>query len=252
VRFCRLARLSSSCFSSTLFFTKNDINFFYETKSNIKILGYLGLLASVLVGIGEYLLHYSEEILGHGDNYGFFKFVPLENMSLGHFLAMIGLPLYFAGYLHLYLMLRSGNESLARVVLGVGFVAFAIGGVWIGSRASIGNIVHLEDQVDPNTYQNLIDHYTNHMEVLVQVLRIVIATVSLFFVLAILKGGTFYQKWMAFFNPILILILLVVIGMTIPFIGKHTLPILMNVTHFMLFTVSLIQLNKYIQTRKNG
>jgi hypothetical protein len=122
-------------------------------------------------------------------SFSFFKYVPLKNRSLGHFLAMIGLPLYFAGYLHLYLMLRSGNESLARVVLGVGFIAFAIGGVCIGSRASIGNIVHLKDQMDPITYQNLIDHYTNYMEVLVQVLRIVIATVSVFFVLTILKGA---------------------------------------------------------------
>ena len=208
-----------------------------------KTLGYLGLIASILVGLGEYFLHYSSSILEHSKAYEFFKFVPLENLTIGHFMAVIGLPFYFAGYLHIYRMLKSGNETLARIVLGIGFIAFAVGGIWIGSRASIGNIVHLKDTMDALTYQNLVAHYTGHMEVLVKALRIVIATLSVVFVITILKGGTFYKKWMAIFNPIVILIILVVIGKLIPSIGKHMLPILMNVTHFILFALSLYQLN---------
>ena len=210
-----------------------------------KLLGLLGLLASILVGAGEYFLHYSPNILEHSENYEFFKFVSLDNLTTGHFLSVIGLPFYFAGYIHIYQMLKSGNETLARIVLAIGFIAFAVGGIWIGSRASIGNIIHLKDSMDATSYQNLLDHYTNHMEVLVKVLRIVIATLSIVFAIAILKGGTYYKKWMAFLNPIVILILLVLIGKAIPSIGKHTLPILMNVTHFILFSVSLYQLNNY-------
>ena len=213
-----------------------------------KTLGYLGIIASLFVGLGEYLLHYSPNILNHSENYEFFKFVPLNNLTIGHFLAVIGLPFYFAGYLHIYRMLRSGNETFAKIVLAIGFVAFAVGGVWIGSRASIGNIVHLKDSLDTTSYQNLLDHYTNHMEVLVQALRIIIALLSIFFVISILKGGTYYKKWMAIFNPITILIVLVIIGKLIPVIGKHMLPILMNVTHFILFTISLTQLNKHIKS----
>lgn len=216
-----------------------------------KFLGYLGLLASIIVGIGEYLLHYSTNILEYSDEYAFFKFVPLDNLTTGHFLAVIGLPFYFAGYLHIYRMLKSGNETLAKTVLALGFIAFAVGGVWIGSRASIGNIVHLKETMSISTYQNLLDHYTNHMEILVQVLRVVIATLSLVFAITILKGGTYYKKWMAFFNPIVILILLVIIGKLIPSLGKHMLPILMNVTHFILFTISIYQLNKQSKTIKN-
>ena len=203
-----------------------------------KTLGFLGLLASILVGLGEYFLHYSSNILDFATDYEFFKFVPLENLTTGHFLAVIGLPLYFAGYIHIYRMLKSGNETLARIVLSIGFIAFAIGGIWIGSRASIGNIVHLKETMSATNYQNLLDHYTNHMEILVKILRIVIATVSVVFAIAILKGGTYYKKWMAIFNPIVILLILVLIGKLVPTIGKHTLPILMNVTHFILFTSS--------------
>ncbi|MDO5970979.1 hypothetical protein Q4Q35_14320 [Flavivirga aquimarina] len=215
-----------------------------------KILGCLGIVASILVGLGEYLLHYSSDILEHSKDYEFFKFVSLDNLTTGHFLAVIGLPFYFAGYIHIYRMLKSGNENLARIVLAIGFVAFAVGGVWIGSRASIGNVVHLKDTMDASTYQNLLAHYTNHMEVLVQALRIVIATLSVVFAITILKGGTYYKKWMAVFNPIVILILLVVIGKLLPSIGKHMLPILMNVTHFILFTLSLYQLSKLTKSQQ--
>ena len=217
-----------------------------------KTLGYLGLIASILVGLGEYFLHYSPSILEHSENYQFFKFVSLNNLTAGHFLAVIGLPFYFAGYIHIYRMLKSGNEALARLVLAIGFIAFAVGGVWIGSRASIGNIVHLKETIDPLAYQNLLSHYTNHMEVLVQALRIIIGTLSVVFAIAILKGGTYYKKWMAIFNPIVILILLVVLGNLIPALGKHMLPILMNVTHFILFGLSLYQFNKYIKNQKNA
>lgn len=215
-----------------------------------KTLGYLGLIASILVGLGEYFLHYSTEILGHAENYEFFKFVPLKNLTRGHFLAVIGLPFYFAGYIHIYRMLKSGNETLARLVLAIGFIAFAVGGIWIGSRASIGNIVHLKDEMDAATYQNLLAHYTNHMEVLVQALRIIIATLSIVFVTAILKGGTYYKKWMAIFNPIIILLLVFSTMFWAKDVSKHLAPIAMNVTHFILFSISLYQLNNYNQTHK--
>ena len=217
-----------------------------------KFLGYLGLVASILVGLGEYFLHYSPEILGHAEHYEFFKYVPLENLTTGHFLAVIGLPFYFAGYIHIYRMLRPGNETLARLVLAIGFIAFAVGGIWIGSRASIGNIVHLKEAMDASTYQNLLNHYTNHMEVLVQALRVIIASLSVVFVIAILKGGTHYKKWMAIFNPIVILLLVFSTMFWARDLAKHLAPIAMNVTHFILFTVSLYQLNKYTKNNQNA
>ena len=215
-----------------------------NTNTTIKVLGYLGLIGSILVGFGEYLLHYSANILDYAENYEFLSFVDLDSMTTGHFLAVIGLPFYFAGYLHIYQMLKPGSEAFARMVLAIGFVAFAVGGIWIGSRSSIGNIVHLKEVMNSETYQTLLTHYTDHLEILVKALRIIIALLSVVFSIAILKGGTYYKKWMAIFSPIVILILLVVLGRLIPSIGKHMLPILMNVTHFILFILSLYQLNR--------
>ena len=52
-----------------------------NTNTTIKLLGYLGLLGSILVGAGEYLLHYSTNILGHAENYEFFGFVDQGHMT---------------------------------------------------------------------------------------------------------------------------------------------------------------------------
>ena len=209
-----------------------------------KTLGYLGLLASIIVGVGEYLLHYNNHVLEFSKNYEFLKLVTKENLTTGHFLAIIGLPLYFAGYFHIYRMLKTGNKFLAVSVLLLGLISFAVGGIWIGSRAFLGTIVHMQGDLSVINYQIILDNYTLHLEALVKILRVVIALLSVFFVAAILKGETQYKKWMAFFNPITILLLLV-LSLQIPSIGKHIGPILMNVTHFILFTISLYQLNIY-------
>jgi len=209
-----------------------------------KSLGYIGLVASLFVGVGEFYLHYSPEVLNSTNQFEFFDYVSDEHLRAGHFLVIIGLPLYFAGYIHIYRMLRSGNETLARIVLALGFVAFTVGGIWIGSRGFIGSIVHLKNEMPAQTYLNLTQNYDSLLEILVQILRGVITLLSVAFSITILKGGTFYKKWMALFNPIIILILLVLTGKLFPEAGKYILPVLMNITHFIIFSISLFQLNK--------
>lgn len=59
-----------------------------------KILEYLGLIASIIVGLGGYFLHYSTSILEHSKDYEFFKFVSLNNLTAGHFSTIIGVPFY--------------------------------------------------------------------------------------------------------------------------------------------------------------
>jgi len=144
-------------------------------------------------------------------------------------------------------MLKTGNETLARTVLVLGFIAFSVGGVWIGSRGYLGSLVHLKNEMPTETYAKIIANYNEFLEILVRVLRVIIAWLSIAFSWAILKGGTLYQKYMAFFNPIFILILFVIIGMALPQIGKYFLPILMNITHLLLFSLSLYQLKKHTQ-----
>lgn len=206
---------------------------------SIKKLGFLGLLASVMVGTGEYLLHYSPNVLDGGVEFSFFKSIPFRNIKLGHYLAVAGIPFYFAGYLHIYLMLKNGSQIWANAVLALGFIAFSVGGVWISSREALAFIVQSEKQMSNVLYKEMIGNYKDYYEIMVNILRVVIALLSIAFVVAVLKGNTNYNKIMVFFNPITILIFFVVLGTLCPKLGKYFIPILMNATHFILFSASL-------------
>lgn len=212
--------------------------------TTIKWLGVSGLIASILVGFGEFYLHYSPNVLAHKEAFEFFQDVSKTHLTIGHWLIIIGIPFYFGGYLHIYKMLQSGSEFFARIVLFLGFLAFTVGGIWISSRAMIGNIVHLKNDMPLHTFNFLIETYGSMYEVLVQILRINMALLSIAFAFSILKFKTKYPQWMAFFNPITILLVFVFFGFLFPSIGKYTLPILMNITHFVLFSISLYILNK--------
>lgn len=215
-----------------------------KEKQLIFITGILGLIASITVGLGEFLLHYSNQLIGNSENYNFFTFVPRNNLIYGHFLAVIGTPLYFVGYYHIYKMLKGKENKWAFIVFTLGIIAFTVGGFWITSRAFLGTIVHFKEQMNSNTYMQILDNYTLLSESLVQVLRVVILLLSIFFIISILKSKTYYNKWMVITNPILLLILVFLVYFIAPSIGKYIAPIAMNVVHFILFSLSLYQFNK--------
>lgn len=80
------------------------------------------------------------------------------------------------------------------------------------------------------------------METLVQLLRVIVLAISIIFVTAILKGNTLYPKWMAWFNPVLILATVFLLFFLMPSIGNFIAPTAMNVTHVVVFSASLFAL----------
>lgn len=199
--------------------------------STIKILIGAGILASILVGIGEYLLHFSPN--GPSGEITMLENVPLERAAKGHFFSVFGTPLYFAGYFGLRNFFKKSNILLANILLVLGILAFSIGGVWISSRY-LGAVI-LQTSVGTPDYAFYLQTYENHYQILVWALRVIIALLSIVYVLLILKNKQGIPKWMAIFNPILILIIIISSLFWFPPLGVHIAPIAMNVTHFILF-----------------
>ncbi len=197
--------------------------------------GFLGIAATLTVGVGEFLIHYSPSGYAAVDNFQWLKTANSQHVIVGHYLMLIGLPLYIAGYYHIYLGIRVGNETLAKLILAIGIFAFMTGGVWAGSRAMLTEIVKSENQL-------LLNYYKQHYEVLVNVLRIIIFLISVCWVTALVGTKTMYPKWMAFFNPIMILGLVFLTYLLIPGIGKFLVPTAMNVTHFIFFSFSILMI----------
>ena len=95
---------------------------------NKDYLAYAGLLAAFLVGTGEFLLHFDPQ--GRFTGYEFMEDIPDARLTVGHFLAMLGLPFYFAGLWYVYLQLGSANQKLAFITFLIASVGFLMGGVW--------------------------------------------------------------------------------------------------------------------------
>ena len=213
-----------------------------SSTKQLYVFGILGLIGAIGVGIGEFLLHYSPNGIGYNsNNFEFFNQISLDRLTLGHFIAISFTPFYIAGYYHLYLIFKDRSPNSAKAIFALGVIAFMIGGMWISSRAQLGYLVHkIAEFPNDTALQSLLEVYKNHAEILVKSLRIWIAAIAVLFVIPIVKGETIYPKWMAIFNPLVILISVLIIYTILPKVGYFIGPIAMNIVHFIIFGLSLI------------
>ena len=168
--------------------------------------------------------------------------VPLARASKGHFFSIFGAPLYFVGYYGLKEFFKKSNTTLATLLFLLGGLAFFFGSIWISSRY-FGAVVLQKSQATPD-YAFYLKSYKNHYQILVWVLRIIIAALSVVYVLLILSNKQGLPKWLAFFNPIVLLIIIISSLFWLKPLGVHIAPIAMNVAHFIFFGVLLWQINR--------
>ena len=207
----------------------------------IKILLALGLIGSVIVGVGEYLLHFLPD--GPPGEVSMLEGVPLDRASKGHFWSVFGVPFYFFGYYGLKeLFKKTSSTPLANTLYILGNLAFIVGGIWISSRYFGAEV--LQRSKDTPDYAFYLKSYEEHYQVLVWALRFIVAAISIVFVLLILKNQSGLPKWLAIFNPIVLLIVVISSLFWFKPLGVHIAPIAMNVTHFVFFGVMLWAANR--------
>ena len=213
-----------------------------SNKQQLIISGITGLSGAILVGIGEFLLHYDPLARFSESSYDFMLAVSDQQQTLGHFFGVFGAPLYLVGCWHIYLMLKPANQKLAFMAFLIGAYGFVIGSDWISSRASIGALVHL--QQSGTSVETLIQLYQERYETLLTVIRITTLTLSLIFIGLVLTGRSHYQKWHAIFNPVFLLVASFMLFVVLPELGKYVMPIALNVAFGIFFLLSTLQANK--------
>ena len=205
-------------------------------KSVIVGAGLVGLLAATLVGIGEFLLHF-DELARYGEGFEFFKGVPVEQATTGHFIGVLGAPLYVVGCWHLYHMLRPANRTAALIAFFAMAYGFIIGVVWIGSRATASLIVNTIG-ADPASLE--LSLYDVRYETLLTIIRVAALGFSVIFIWLTLTGRTRYPKWCAVLNPIVLILLSFLVYVIAPSVGKYMMPIALNIAFFILFLFSIL------------
>ena len=206
-------------------------------KNIIIVTGFIGLLASILVGIGEYLLHYDSLARFSEGGFGFLQGVDEQRTTIGHFFGVFGATLYLVGCYHIYLMLRPANKRVAQAAFFIGAFGFVVGAVWIGSRASISAL--MQWPITPEIAE-LIELYDLRYETLLTVVRITTLILSVLFIWLTLTGRSNYPRWMAIFSPIVLILASFLVYVIAPQLGKHLMPIALNVAFFIFFSLSLL------------
>lgn len=197
------------------------------------------MIAAVLVGIGEFLLHFDSLARFSADSYAFMLAASTERQTTGHFFGVLGAPLYVVGCWHIYLMLKPANQRVAFIGFLASAYGFMIGADWISSRASIGALIHFQQSGGEIT--NLLQLYQLRYESLLSVTRLSILLISIIFVYLVLTGRSHYQKWQAVFNPVVLLVMNFVIYAIHPGLGKYLMPIALNVAFGLFFLMSIAQ-----------
>jgi len=191
----------------------------------------LGILASAMVGIGEYLLHFNPS--GPEGEIEMLLHIPLSRARIGHFFTLAGIPFYYAGYYGLLKLFKTSHELYAKLLFVSGILSFTFGGIWISTRYFAA--VVLQKTVESPLYPIFLSSYDENYQVLVWALRILVLLVSLFYILSVLKNQIDLPKWLAFVNPIVLLIVVISSLFWFKPLGVHIAPIAMNVTHFIFF-----------------
>ena len=204
-------------------------------KNHLVLFGYAGLVAAILAGLGEFALHY--DALARFSHNEFFLGIPANRTNFGHFVAVLGAPLYLVGCWHIRLMLRPASERWSLIAFFISAYGFAIGLVWIGSRASLSSLINAPEVAG---IESLLSLYDLRYETLLQVIRFSVLALSVIYVTLVLTGKSFYPKWMAALNPMLLIIASFVVYAVVPAVGKYLMPIALNVAFFLFFLASIL------------
>lgn len=204
--------------------------------------GFAGLLGSILVGVGEFVIQFNP--LGGYElpNYPYFAQVSMGRLTWGHFLSVLAGPLYFLGYLHLGRTLFPKNPKAARLFSGFGIYSFAVGLAWLGGRVYLALVV--KEMGNNPELVGLLQKMAEHNEPLVNVLRVAVVVISILWIGQISRGLSLYAKWMAVFSPALLLASIFALYGVLPSLGSYVLPTAMNATHATVFSLSLVQVSR--------
>lgn len=217
-----------------------------KESTNLAFLLLVGLLGTIITGIGEFMLHFNP--MGYESEIEMVRNVPLDRAGKGHFMVVFGAPLYFAGYYAIYRMVESVNKRLAQAFFIAGIFSFAVGGVWVASRYFIA--VVLQTSAGTEDYSIYLTQYEDYYQSLVWALRFLVLGVSILWIALVVQGKSIFPKWIALTNPLFLLLIVFGLYVGLPVIGTYLVPTAMNVAHFVFFTLVMVQYRKYREVEK--
>ena len=197
--------------------------------------GLMGVIAAILVGTGEFLLHFDRQNR-YKDGSQYMADISRARVNAGHFLSSLSVPLYIGGALHLFLMTQGASLFWSAVAAAVLIYTYIVAAIWIGSRATLHAIVSGDGEAEAPRLALYKQRYEN----LLNVARVGVLVISVILAWLIIQGPTPYPWWMAVANPAVLIAASFALWWAFPIIGKFLMPIALNVAFAIFYGLSTL------------
>jgi uncharacterized protein DUF6796 len=166
----------------------------------------------------------------------------------GHFLGVLGLPLYALGYWQIGRGLAAGHPRSARAVFVLGAYAAALGAAVHGMTALVIVFGRSSGGLGGDPVA-VVARFATFLGPLWALLGVLSLLASGLYAVAVARGGTAFPRWMAVANPILL-----VLATSLSAAGSRRLqaflvPAAPNLAHVVLFALATVTLRPDASTR---
>lgn len=203
------------------------------SRRTVQVAGLVAVLAAVLASVGDILLLHNGMLRAQGD-----ATVDARALVAGHYLGVLCIPFYALGYWLVSRGLRP-SEAPARLVFLGGCYLGAVGAAIHGVTAVIIETGPVGVAASPVT----VPHAVYLMPLWLVLFAVSILT-SIAYTLAVLGGRTAFPRWAAAFNPVLIVLAMIIASLPFPALAAYTIPASANLAHILFFGFAAFLLSR--------
>jgi hypothetical protein len=168
-------------------------------------------------------------------------------LSWGYYLGVLGLPFFILGFWQVYQGLKPAGKWRSLPIFLINTFVIVIGTATHGQTALLALVVQAQEKVSGEAQvilAQMFDQFTFYYNPILLVLRVLTLITTIWFIVAVLSKRTLYPRWIAFFSPWVLLIVLMIPGFISPTIGGYLIPPAFNIAHTIFFGLSTILLWK--------
>lgn len=136
--------------------------------------------------------------------------LPFERLAAGALVAVFTTPLYLASSWHLYWAIKPAGRWLALPSFVLLFIGWALAPFAHGSFYYLGETYKLLASVDAATQPQVLamaDRFNTVITIEYGTLAVITLVGFLWFTAALVRGRTLYPRWVAFANPIVLILI---------------------------------------------
>ncbi len=164
---------------------------------------------------------------------------PPGTLLAGHYLGVLGIPLYGLGYRALAAGIRDAAPSAARWVGGLGAVGSVVGAVVHGLTGALTAVaIRTGAAMAPSDLAAIPE--AAFLLPLWLIVGTALAVGSLVFATAVGRGGTRFPRWMAACTPLVTTIVIAVLAAPLPLAAAFVVPAAPNLAHIVVFAAALL------------